>query len=61
MLKFVVLDAFTVREYKSYTGRNPKSGEKIIVPPKKLPFWKTGQELKQRVDSAFVKDELGGM
>ena len=45
--------AFTVREYKSYTGRNPKSGEKIVVPPKKLPFWKTGQELKQRVDSAF--------
>ncbi len=54
--------AFTVREYKSYTGRNPKSGEKIVVPPKKLPFWKTGQELKQRVDSAFVKKgELGGL
>ena len=45
--------AFTVREYKAYEGRNPKTGEKITVPPKKLPFWKTGQELKQRVDSAF--------
>jgi integration host factor subunit beta len=45
--------AFTVREYKSYTGRNPKTGEKIEVPIKRLPFWKTGQELKQRVDSAF--------
>ncbi|MBQ47407.1 MAG: integration host factor subunit beta [Zetaproteobacteria bacterium] len=45
--------AFTVREYKSYQGRNPKTGEKITVPGKKLPFWKTGQELKQRVDSAF--------
>jgi len=45
--------AFTVREYKAYEGRNPKTGEKITVPPKKLPFWKTGMELKQRVDSHF--------
>lgn len=45
--------AFTVREYKAYEGRNPKTGEKITVPPKRLPFWKTGMELKQRVDSAF--------
>jgi integration host factor subunit beta len=49
--------AFTVREYKTYTGRNPKTGEKITVPPKRLPFWKTGQELKQRVDSAFLSRE----
>jgi integration host factor subunit beta len=46
--------AFTVRDYKSYKGRNPKTGEQITVPPKRLPFWKTGQELKQRVDSAFL-------
>ena len=46
--------AFTVREYKAYEGRNPKTGDKITVPPKCLPFWKTGQELKQRVDSAFL-------
>ncbi len=45
--------AFTVRVYKSYEGRNPKTGEKISVPPKKLPFWKTGMELKQRVDSVL--------
>lgn len=43
--------AFTVREYRSYEGRNPKTGEKIKVEPKRLPFWKTGMELKQRVDS----------
>ncbi|MGE0172237.1 MAG: HU family DNA-binding protein [Oligoflexales bacterium] len=49
--------AFTVRIYKSYTGRNPKTGSQITVPPKKLPFWKTGQELKQRVDSAFFNSE----
>jgi integration host factor subunit beta len=55
--------AFTVREYKAYEGRNPKTGEKITVPPKRLPFWKTGMELKQRVDSAFLggkKSAAGG-
>ena len=42
--------AFTLREYKSYTGRNPKSGTHIEVKPKKLPFFKVGKELKERVD-----------
>ena len=42
--------AINVKNYKSYTGRNPKSGEKIQVKAKKLPSWKTGQELRQRVD-----------
>lgn len=44
--------AFTVRKYKPYVGRNPKTGEKINVEAKKLPFWKTGLELKHRVDRA---------
>lgn len=52
--------AFTVRDYKSYKGRNPKTGEQITVPPKRLPFWKTGQELKQRVDSAFIDKQKRG-
>ena len=43
--------SFTVKKYKSYVGRNPKSGEKISVPPKKLPFFKVGKELKDMVDS----------
>jgi len=43
--------SFTVKTYKPYTGRNPKSGEKISVQPKKLPFFKVGKELKERVDS----------
>ena len=42
--------AFTVRHYKAYEGRNPKTGAKITVGEKRLPFWKTGLELKQRVD-----------
>lgn len=43
--------SFVVKEYGSYQGRNPKTGEKIDVPPKKLPFFKVGKELKERIDS----------
>lgn len=39
-----------VKKYKGYTGRNPKSGEPTEVPAKKLPFFKCGKELKDRVD-----------
>jgi len=39
-----------VKEYKGYTGRNPKSGEHTQVLPKRLPFFKCGKELKDRVD-----------
>lgn len=42
--------SFFVKEYKSYTGRNPKTGEKVAIKPKKLPFFKAGLELKERVD-----------
>lgn len=41
---------FTVRTYHSYQGRNPRTGTKVEVPPKKLPFFKVGKELKERVD-----------
>ncbi|MGA2781698.1 MAG: HU family DNA-binding protein [Smithella sp.] len=41
---------FTVREYKSYKGRNPKTGEPIEVKPKRLPYFKVGAELKKMVD-----------
>lgn len=42
--------SFVNREYGSYTGRNPRTGESIKVQPKKLPFFKVGKELKERVD-----------
>lgn len=42
--------SFTVKNYKPYIGRNPKTGEKITVPPKKLPFFKVSKELKEIVD-----------
>ncbi|UCD91274.1 MAG: integration host factor subunit beta [Desulfobacterales bacterium] len=44
------LCSFYVKKYKSYFGRNPKTGEKVKVKPKKLPFFKCGLELKERVD-----------
>ena len=45
------LCSFYVKKYKAYTGRNPKTGELTNVKPKKLPFFKCGQELKKRVDN----------
>ena len=45
------LCSFYVKKYKSYTGRNPKTGENVKVTPKKLPFFKSGKELRERVDS----------
>ncbi len=44
------LCSFFVKQYKSYTGRNPKTGDKVLIQPKKLPFFKSGKELKERVD-----------
>jgi integration host factor subunit beta len=42
--------SFTVREYKAYKGRNPKTGKVADVKPKRLPYFKVGVELKKRVD-----------
>ena len=44
------LCSFYVKEYEGYTGRNPKTGEKVGIKPKKLPFFKAGKELKSRVN-----------
>jgi integration host factor subunit beta len=44
--------SFTVKEYEGYTGRNPKTGDRISVKAKRLPFFKTGKELKEKVDEA---------
>ena len=45
------LCSFYVKEYKSYTGRNPKTGKNIQVNSKKLPFFKSGTKLRERVDN----------
>jgi integration host factor subunit beta len=44
------LCSFYVKKYKAYAGRNPKTGEKVKIKSKKLPFFKCGKELKERVD-----------
>ena len=44
------LCSFYVKKYKAYAGRNPRTGERVQVARKKLPFFKCGQELKERVD-----------
>lgn len=44
------LCSFFVKSYSSYAGRNPKTGEKVVIKPKKLPFFKSGKELKERVN-----------
>ncbi len=44
------LCSFFVKKYKSYTGRNPKTGEKVQISPKRLPFFKCGKELRERVN-----------
>lgn len=43
------LGSFVIKDYDTYTGRNPKTGEPIKVSPKKLPFFKVGKELKEMV------------
>ena len=45
------LCSFFVKHYRAYTGRNPKTGEKVLIQPKKLPFFKSGKELRERVDA----------
>jgi integration host factor subunit beta len=45
--------SFTVKKYRSYTGRNPKTGIQIKVDSKRLPFFKVGKELKDKVDNGI--------
>jgi len=44
------LCSFYVKQYQAYTGRNPKTGEPVKIQAKRLPFFKCGKELKERVD-----------
>ena len=44
------LCSFYVKQHKAYTGRNPKTGEPREIKPKKLPVFKVGKELMERVD-----------
>ena len=43
--------SFKVKEYGSYAGRNPRTGEKVVVEPKRLPFFRAGKELKEYLNA----------
>ena len=47
--------SFANRNYKAYEGRNPKTGKVVKVPPKKVPFFKVGKQLKEMVDEGKDK------
>jgi len=49
--------SFTVRQYKSYEGRNPRTGDVVHVAPKRLPFFKVGKELRERVNGRWDPSE----
>ena len=44
--------SFVNRSYGSYKGRNPKTGDTVEVPSKRVPFFKVGKELKEKVDAS---------
>jgi integration host factor subunit beta len=48
--------SFEIRHYKAYEGRNPRTGDPVGVQPKRLPFFKVGKELKERVNQAFANE-----
>jgi integration host factor subunit beta len=48
--------SFEIRHYKAYEGRNPRTGDPVGVQPKRLPFFKVGKDLKEKVD-AYAKRE----
>jgi integration host factor subunit beta len=44
--------SFTVRNYRGYTGRNPKTGMETVVEPKRLPFFKMGLDFRKGMKKA---------
>jgi integration host factor subunit beta len=50
--------SFTVRQYKPYNGRNPRTGDPVHVASKRLPFFKVGKELKEMVNAALERSAL---
>jgi len=43
--------SFINREYSSYQGRNPKTGVSIKIPPRRIPFFKVGKELREMINT----------
>ena len=51
--------SFTIRQYKAYEGRNPRTGETVQVKPKRLAFFKVGKELRERVNDGRSGENPG--
>jgi len=47
--------SFSIRSYREYQGRNPRTGEAVHVKPKRLAFFKVGKELRERVNNGRGK------
>jgi integration host factor subunit beta len=50
--------SFTVRQYKAYEGRNPRTGDVVHVAPKRLPHFKVGKELRERVNGSYDPSQV---
>jgi len=49
--------SFEIRNYRAYQGRNPRTGSQVAVKPKRLPFFKVGKELKERVNEKASRSD----
>jgi integration host factor subunit beta len=52
--------SFELRSYRGYDGRNPRTGSAVEVRPKRLPFFKVGKELKERVNEGRLTAPRAG-
>lgn len=50
--------AFSIKERQSRTGRNPRTGKSVQVNAKRLPFFKTGKALRERLNGGVVTDDM---
>jgi integration host factor subunit beta len=49
--------SFVAKQYDAYVGRNPKTGEQINVPSKRMPYFKVGKDLKRKINESEETDE----
>jgi integration host factor subunit beta len=55
------LGSFELRQYGAYAGRNPRTGERVAVQPKRLPFFKVGKEMKERINRHAAASRAAAM
>ena len=51
--------SFEVRQYGAYEGRNPRTGEAVRVAPKRLPYFKAGKEIRERINRKMESEQEG--